>query len=288
MTDTVYIISRGRPGNLRRLLPYWHANDFEVCIVVDPRDRQDYTYSAMRWSGGDLRIICPIANDLGLGYARMFAVLHAASNGLDAIVMSDDDIVPASNTNAHLLIESARATGALGVGARVPWHDFSFKGLLQKHCDGIALGDLKEPILCPSGVAFRLFGIHVPTALEHNFDPNFDVQNEDGEYMRCGIAAGTPWMMDPRVEAVSVGGRFMTGGVRNALGLDEVMPDTPEERRALVPTHPRVLACHKLAHEHWPEFVSPPDRPLRTQWAKMYDRYIPGWRKRSALHGGSW
>lgn len=275
----VYIISRGRSKNVPKLLTAWkQQRDFKVVFVVDPFECHLYMQEVLRaneFSDHDARVVSPGQDNLGLGYARKFAVEHAAFNDIgESFVMSDDDIEPRVSSDAALLCKTAARSDAIAVGARVPYHDWS---MAPK--DGLTkLRDFDRVVFCPSGMAFRLFGVNVDNAMELNFDPRFTCQNEDSEFMRGHIERGTPWLLDVRVEAKSIGARYTPGGVRNYLG-DIAAEDVDADLE--------VKKCHMLAKQRWPDFVNAPTEPkIRTRWAKMYDTYMPGWRDRSAIHGG--
>jgi hypothetical protein len=165
-----------------------------------------------------------------------------------------------------LLLAEAALPGVLGIGAVRSIHD---------HFTGGAISRNTGVILCPGGWGFQLFGLNVRTALElGNFDPLLHSYGEDGELCRNGIRAGIPWRAHCDVKCAPIGKRYAPGGISTRFR-------RPEERTAAE------RECLTIIHDRWPYYTNRPENPLRVAWQRMLDHYIPDWRERSAIHGGS-
>lgn len=298
----IYIISRGRPGNVVKLKKRWAAIDFddnEIVLVVDSDDSWIAEYERLAGPGNLV-----FNRYRGVGGARATAVEHAAENGFRSIIMSDDDIAPAGpNTGSangyRELLDIAQHPNALGVGAYVDYHSFALRGHLDRLCipgkkDGysgydrvLAVGN--EGFICPTGIAFRMFGINIANAVKlcggSGFDSALWCQNEDGEFMRQGIGLlGIPWLLYPQAKAGSIGARYASGGVVDSLGLSESESGDAEA----VAKHDEVQRVWAEVHRRWPSYVNSPAsevRGIKTSWSRMMDKFIPDWREYSALHG---
>ena len=205
------------------------------------------------------------ARGLGIGFKRNFIVDHADNSGLRSIVIADDDHRPSGDTDTGLLLKEAGRSGVLGIGAAIPIYDRFTGGRLSR---------MAGPILCPGGWGFAVYGLNIDMALSvGSYDPLLTV-GEDAELWREGVKSGIPWRIHCDVKVTAVGKRNSPGGMtaRWATGA--------ERERA-------ELESRTLIYERWPDYASPPDKPFRMAWAKMLDHYIPDWRSRSALHGGS-
>ena len=278
MEDTVVIVSRGRPKHFARLLERWCIWGFDVILVLDEDDKTEEQYLDAIPDGDDTVLV--VENRYkGVGGAHQTGLEWAAEMGLRSIVFSNDDIWPVKDRNPAYLLRTADDKRALGVGAHVDYHDFALKPHLDRH-ELEPLRYWPRPFLCPTGIAFRLFALNVENACDiGGFDTEFTCQNEDGELMRQGIAHGFPWLIDPRVHATSLGGRYADGGVADYLGLKDAAA-------ADIARHNEVRRIHALAYKRWPTAVSHPSTgSIRTRWSKLYDANIPNWRDRSELHG---
>jgi hypothetical protein len=270
MPNTVYICTRDRLSNLSKVVPRWLEQDFRVVLVVEPEQEETHSDLAdeMGWpeEGKIIVDVVPLPrSNRGIGYSRHYAVSHAQQQKLKSIIMADDDIRPSQEQTMHHLITEAKKPGILGVGAVNRYVD---------HMNGGALSANSGVILCPGGWGGRLYGLNVNKAvILGNYDVKLDCLGEDDELKRQGIAAGIPWAVHCDVWADSIGSRFQPGGVQAYVGLDRT---SREERN------------HWLIHKTWPEYVSCPPKKFRMEWQKMLTDYIPEWRERSAIHGGTW
>lgn len=262
----VYIPTMNRYGNLERIVPLWMEQDFRVRLVVEPTEYNEHArlITRMGWTGLGVTVIPVQSPRRGIGYARRAAVLHAEHTGRKSIIMSDDDMKPAGDMLP--LLKAAEDSGALGVGAVRGIHDYFTGGAISR-TSGV--------ILCPGGWGFQLFGLNIAnTVLLGNFDERLHSYGEDGELARQGIKAGIFWRSHCDVKCAPIGKRYAPGGISTRFAKPEYRTDAERE-------------CLKIIHDRWPYYTNEPDKPLRVAWQRMLDHYIPDWRDRSALHGGS-
>jgi hypothetical protein len=263
---SVYIPTMNRYGNLERIVPLWLRQGFLVRLVVEPKEYDEHARFIMRmgWIGKGVTAIPVGSPGRGIGYARKACVLHAEHTGRKSIIMSDDDMRPAGDMRP--LLDAAADPGALGVGAVRGIHDYFTGGAISR-TSGV--------ILCPGGWGFQLFGLNVAnTVLLGNFDERLHSYGEDGELARQGIKAGIFWRSHCDVKCAPIGKRYAPGGISTRFAKPEYRTDAERQ-------------CLAIIHDRWPYYTNPPDRPLRVAWQRMLDHYIPDWRDRSALHGGS-
>lgn len=265
--NVVYICTRDRLNNLQKVVPRWLDQDFEVVLVVEPKE-EDSTEGLcfdLNWPADEVYIEPLPRHDQGIGYSRAHAVWHAQQRRLKSIIMADDDIRPATDSNMSLLINEARKPKTLGVGSVNRYVD---------HLNGGAISANSGVILCPGGWGGRLYGLNVGLAMNlGNYDLKLDCLGEDDELKRQGITVGIPWAVHCDVWAESIGSRFQPGGVQALTGQDR---KSREERN------------HWLIHKRWPKYISSPPKGFRMAWQQMLNDYIPDWKERSAIHGGVW
>ncbi len=265
--NTVYICTRGRINNLKKVVPRWLDQNFRVVLVVEKREYQEHLMVTGDYN--NVYVTGLPSKDRGIGYARSRAVDHASNSRLRSIIMADDDIRPAVDSSMSLLLREAEKPGTLGVGAVLRIHD---------HFTGGAVTANSGVILCPGGWGHRLYGLNVNKTMElGNYDTKLDCLGEDDELQRQGIAAGIPWLVHCDVWAESIGARNQPGGIES---LTRTVTGTTR------PT--RELQNHMYLFKRWPEYVSCPPKKFRMAWQRMLTDYIPDWRERSAIHGGHW
>lgn len=265
---TVYIPTMGRYANIARIVPLWLEQGMKVRLVVEPgAEYREYSriILAHQWTG--LVKAVPVSRrNNGIGYARGFCVHHAERDGLKSFIMSDDDMRPAPGSNMNELLAAAEDSDTIGVGAVRSIHDRFTGGAVSRNT-GV--------ILCPGGWGFQLFALNVANAIGlGNFDERLHSYGEDGELARQGIAAGIPWRVHCDVRCAPVGKRYDPGGI-NTRFLNRAKRTAAE------------IECLTIIHDRWPAYTNAPDRPLRVAWQKMLSDYIPGWKAKSAIHGGS-
>jgi hypothetical protein len=264
---TVYIATRGRQGNIRRIVPKWLDSGQPVRLFTE--DEETDTLLAMikqeEW-GSNVRV-SSTGKARGIGAIRNRMVRHAARHDELSIILAEDDASPHVDSDWEELLRIAALPDVLGIGATRPLHDrFSHGFTAQKH----------GPILCPGGWGFVLHGLNVPNAIRAgNYDPKLHTIGDDAELARNGIAQlGIPWLVHCDVRWDSLGTRYAAGGI-NARFAEDLDARAAAERQ-----------CFAIIHERWPAYTNEPGRPLRVQWQKMLDDYLPEWRKSSAMHGG--
>jgi hypothetical protein len=200
----------------------------------------------------------------GIGHTRNFLISLAASYGLESIIMADDDMRPKHNMLE--MAEAARHHRVLGITARYSYHDLVL---------GPSVKQRDDLILLPS-LTFKLVAINVQNALEiGNFDSHLDGL-EDNDFALRGLQAGYPWMIHCGTYSTATGPRYAPGGLSDYCGTKNIDPefDVP-------PWYDRV-------YKKWPDFISGHQtHKIRFAWRKAYDKFIPGWRNYSSLHGGS-
>jgi hypothetical protein len=265
---TVYIMTRDRQDNLRKIVPRWLDQNMRVVLVTERSEQDEHVRLVRRerW-GSDRVIVISPQRERGIGHKRRYAVNHAKALGLQSIIMSDDDMQPANNTDMNSILWEARNPKVLGIGATRSLHDRNSRGAVSAN-HGL--------ILCPGGWGMQMFSLNIENTLAvGNFDSELDCFGEDAELERMGIATiGIPWLVHCDVRCNAIGVRYDPGGI-NAYITDGT--------RAL-----REVACRRIIHERWPMYASHPERKPRMLWQKMLDDYIPNWRERSAIHGGRW
>jgi len=265
----VYIPTMKRPGHLLKVVPRWIEQGVPVRLVVAAGEFSDTMdlRSENRWNQDGLMVVRLPPSVAGIGAIRDYIIHHAERNDRRSIIMADDDVYPSRDSDFWELLRLAERPDVLGIGATRPIHD---------RFTGGAISANSGPILCPGGWGFNLYGLNVRNALAAGgYDPLLDADGEDAELARLGIARlKIPWMAHCDVRYGTLGRRFEQGGL-NAL-FDEDLESrlkAQEANRALI-------------HSRWPLYVSAPGKRYRQMWQLMLNDYIPGWKSRSAIHGG--
>lgn len=263
MPNVVYIPTRNRYANLKKIIPRWLDQDFKVVLVVDQPEYNEHVYFAEQYYGS-VEVAATPDPGRGIGYTRAWAVCHAKARRLTSIIMSDDDLRPAISSDMSMLISEAAKPSVLGIGAVRQILDHFTQGAISRN---------RGVILCPSGWGFQMFALNIETTIRTgNFDKRLDCFGEDAELMRQGIAAGIPWMVHCDVWSESIGPRYAPGGL---------MAYAPYDRQQ------REIECRRIIHERWPAYTSKPEARPRMAWQRFYDDMIPHWREMSAIHGGA-
>jgi hypothetical protein len=263
---TVYIPTRGRPDNIRKIVPRWLEIGQAVRLVTE-HEEVDGLLALKRdenW-GGNVRV-STTGGAKGIGAIRHNIVVRAAHTGHDSIILAEDDASPDVHSDWDELLRIAALPNVLGIGATRPIHDRFSGGAVSRNYG---------PILCPGGWGFVLFGLNVHNAIRAgNYDPKLHTIADDAELARNGIATlGLPWLVHCNVRWSSLGTRYAAGGINARFGEDR-------EKRAAAERE-----CFAIIHERWPAYTNAPDKPLRMQWQKFLDRYLWAWREDSAMHG---
>lgn len=283
MTNIVAIPTRGRWDRLEKITDAWLYHGFRVVYFTElDQDVDASQFLAKCWdkhgyTNGNVNI-CYFEEPVGkgIGHARNRIVDWADREGIRAFVMSDDDCYPSYHGDARhngalvppsALLEAVKAYPILACAASHSQQNHFLGGLLESHYN--------EVVLAANGICFQMFAINTERALDAgNFDPSLKVY-EDSEFMRCGIKAGFPWGLHTGVRMVKTGRSGDPGGIQDYI-------DVAYRETALVEETRNLLA------DRWGEdIIARPPKRARQSWAKMYDRYIPNWKKFSAGHGGS-
>jgi hypothetical protein len=251
---------------------------FDVVFSVEPDELEKYEAEIDRAGAREFAscIALPDRN-LGVGFSRTFCLEHAASDGLESIICSDDDIKPNTGRNGESdagmdkLIEICEDPMVLGCTAYYSYLDLML---------GIKGKDRKDVIIAPNCIV-RLFGLNVKESLDlGGFDASLKC-GDDADFLIRGIYAGFPWLIHLGAKAVSFAPRFATGGVaalEDAVSVGEVKGAKGDATREAV----RIIA------EKFPDIATAvrPDK-LSYKWRQLYDNELPDWKHWSPLHGGN-
>lgn len=250
----VYIPTRARAHLLKKVLPKWQEQkNAEVVLVVEG------------WEFDDIqRLAAPYANvwveklrrfDKGIAYARQQILGMAHFDGLDKIIMCDDDLYPTVESDVSKLLDLPDM--ALGMGASVSYYGLMFGNENLKRDD---------PLLCYNALGKRLFSIDVATAFEvGGYDVRLHTFGSDNDIVRQGAKdMQTLWYVHAGVKATSISKRYEPGGLQDFAG---------QSRQS------REKHCHKIMHSKWPKYISSPDRRFACQWKKLMDDFIPDWKE---------
>lgn len=258
----VYIPSRGRPENVAKLAKAWDTELFDVVFMVEPDEVKPYRDNVP----SDLFITVAVealpGRNLGVGFSRSRCVEHADADGLEAIILSDDDIKPI--TGMDLLIEAAENPLTLGVTSYHSYLDLAL-GTKGRHRDDIIVAHQSF---------MRLWAINISNVKAiGGFDKNLKCI-DDNELKFRAVMSGFPWMIHFGAKSASFGKRFAAGGV-SALG-----------DRAVENAADRIVDKHRL---YTPHLISRVDTPkaIQYKWSKIHDHFLPGWRDWSEKHGGN-
>lgn len=260
----VYISSRGRVANARKVVPIWHNQGFEFDIFIAVEPDEFYLYAnGLSECGINYAEILPLPRpNQGLAYSRKFCVTHAASFGWESIIATDDDIKPVHGVENTVM--DAAHPKALGITIRYSYHDLALGDKIR------SLGGI---ILQPNGM-FRMVALNVNNVMRlGNYDPNAD-NCEDADLMLRGLEAGFPWMVDLDSKAASIGKRHEPGGSLDYINtIGRSIYDHTHKKPILVKKFPEIATSNS-------------EGKTRVAWLKAHDKYLPDWRKWSALHGG--
>lgn len=278
MSNQVFIPSRGRWEQAKKLIQPWVKEGFGINFVVEPSELLKYEDHVGQWAK-----VYPLRLDnLGIGNSRGHCVELAASFGLRSFILADDDIKPARvDANMAGLVECAAAKKVMGITARYSYHDLCLGGDKIKGRDDL--------ILLPTGT-FRLVALNVNNVLDlGNYDKTLEYAEDCDLFLR-GLQAGYPWMVHLGTYSNSIGTRYEPGGMLDFACKSTLCSEIPDEQNVL---QYKKADWHKRIHDKWPEFVNEhtakcagKQNCIRISWRKAYDTYIPDWKKYSMLHGG--
>lgn len=263
----VFIPSRGRWDGARKLTDAWFKEGFDVNWVVEPSEWATYANRVE-----DAKVYPLPMKDGGIAYSRNHCVNLAASFGHQSIILADDDIKPYyKGGNMDILVKNAEHPKVLGITARYSYHDLCL-GPDIKGCDDL--------ILLSTGT-FRLVALNVKNVLDlGNYDIKLDYAEDCDLFLR-GLKAGYPWMVHLGTYSSSIGTRYEPGGMLDFAG----GKDNLAEHKGW---------WHEDIQEKYPDLINEHTEKCRgkqncisIQWKRAYNKYMPDWKKYSALHGGN-
>ena len=293
----VYIPTKGRPHLMEKIVPAWWGQGYEVRLVVERKDAEAYKEAvqklkkqAMHQGVTTTRMIVLPASDQGIGYARNRIIRLAYGQGLETIIMADDDVKPRQynglfNTDDMALLQDAVLNAKYNDHT---WTDRPILGcapLYSFHNSSIALDGLpkrdqeegrRRVFIAHTGLFQRCYALNVGLVMKlGNFDPGFAVDKEDNDLILNGINMGLPWTFHTGVWFNSIQGRYAPGGIRQLMDNENNKFDWAK-------------ACWLLLKQKWPLFVNDPAtaKSPRVSWAKAWDAKFPGWKMYHAMKDG--
>jgi hypothetical protein len=268
MANTVFIPSRGRIDSAQKLAKVWESQGFGVHFVTEYYETDNYIKAINNEKVTVHRLPDP---NRGIGYSRMHAVNLAASFGYKSIILADDDIRPSNYSNMVDLCRCANNPKILGITARYGYHDL---------CLGQLIRNRDDIILLPTGT-FRLIALNVNNVLDiGNYDKHLEYAEDCDLFLR-GLAAGYPWMIHLGTKSNSTGNRYQPGGMLDYAGGEDKLKAKKRD-------------WHEQLYAKYPDVVNNPAKAdftkqnsIRISWRRAYDKYLPGWKNWSMLHGGN-
>jgi hypothetical protein len=316
----VYIPSRGRAHNIDKVVPRWLLQRYQPRIVIEASDWEEY--NALRASRIEsdgawqfVRLIKLPESGMGIGYARQFALQHAAGydahrksycrnhDAVSSFIMADDDVMPKvpGNLWAHHMIRLQQAvdnTGYIGCAAVHSYQDLICGGFLKKdfafdHKTSNGVSVKGRPCIAPNGSFGQCFAVNTQSAIHiGGFDPELTVAYEDNDFMMRCISKGVPWLFHSGVWMDRLGGRFAAGGISDYCDVSQsTAKQVNKDIHYLISQgceySQKLLDCRIRMKSKWDYYTSDPHgKAFRISWKKLYDGQIPSWRSQSALHGG--
>jgi hypothetical protein len=247
----------------------WDDEMFDVVFMVEPDEVDMYTSACPKEyrDNGMVSVFGLPDTNLGVGLSRAMCLEHAAMDGLESIIMSDDDVKPSSGMDG--LIDVAADPLVLGITS---W--YSYLDLML----GIKGKNRNDVIICPSSI-FRIFGLNVQNVIGiGNYDEELRM-TDDADLMIRGIVEGFPWMIHLGAKSASMGARWQPGGID---ALEKQASSGKETANVL-----KVEACDYLQNK-FPDWVRRPrEDKISFKWRVIYDENLPEWKHWSPLHGGN-
>lgn len=265
MSPRVYITSRGRPDNVRKLLPAWEAEGFSVYFMVEPDEAETYraAIDSIPHTNSVTVLSLPDKN-LGVGYSRADCLAHAQADGQQSVLLSDDDVKP-YNGGMESMLEFACGPRVLGVTA---WHDYIDFAL------GVKGKERTDAIISPS-IFMRIWALNIDNVLSIGGIDRSIKCIDDAELKFRAHTHGYPWVINFGAKVRSFAKRYAEGGV-NLLGDNAIDVATDQ----ILDKHRPHLDSGLIRRGGKPEQV-------KYNWVKIHDRFMPGWRNWSEKHGGN-
>jgi hypothetical protein len=253
-----YIPTRARAHLLKKVLPKWEKqnNVGAVILVVEPWEGKEMMALARPYDKVWVEILPRF--DRGIAYARQRILRIAKTDGLDRIIMCDDDLYPSVGQDVSKLLEFPEGEHpTLGMGASLSFYGLTFGNdtLRERH----------DPLLCYNALGKRLFGIDVNAALEiGGYDIRLHSFGSDNDIVRQGAKdLQSLWYVHAGMKATSIGKRYEPGGIEDLAG----------------DRHAREVQCHEIMYGKWPKYVTPPTSRFMCKWKKLMDDFIPDWKE---------
>lgn len=269
---TVFIPTRNRTHNIAKVLPKWAQQEHieHVFLVTEPDERKVYKRfikDELDLPRDFVSVIRPTRSNIGIGATRKFIVQRAEDEGLDRIIVSDDDAYPVPDTDITQLCDDLTGLQSIGIGAC-----FSFYGLMLGN-DLLRVGRYAnaqgKPYLVPGGMGYIMFSLDIQRAIEAgNYDRRLHTFWEDAELVRDGMKElGYAWHVHTGAWATSIGKRFMPGGLSDFAG----------KRRSQGEKE-----CHKIVYDKWgSRYISNPSKRAACRWQNLLDDFVDGWRDKA-------
>lgn len=252
---TVYIPTRQRPQLLSRAIATWKPYGYPIVVVTD---------NSREVPRSDVMTISPSKKKAGVGYARQLMLADAKKRKESVIIMADDDHIPRGDIEG--MVEFASRSDVLGVGA--------WKNIFGSFMRGTVLGQVgargeDRAFLTTGSMGYNVWALNVKNAVAAGgFDGRLRFA-EDAELVRQGIVKlGLPWYIFTGARAQEM----MSSKRLRAERIGGVA--TLESTREKV-----VNQAHAIIHQTWPDYVSPPGKPYRCAWKRMYTDHVKvdGW-----------
>ena len=252
----IIFVSRDRVDTMRQVLPRWLEQDLPILILTEPG--QVARYKKMVHEDLEIKKEIVIAGhpkrNKGVGYARMRSVEVAQTFGVDAFVLSDDDMIITKGNVRKLLrfVDDERSIICAGwmpnYGLWVP--------------DGNKIGKEDNLVIPCGGARDRVMAINTALALAAgNFHPGLKWLDTQ-EMNRRGIRAGHLWYIHSGVHIAMINKPRDPGGIQAVF-------KTEEEREK------QGRKDHETVYKLWgPKYISQPPKRMATRWLKMAEDFI--------------
>ena len=265
----VFIPTRGRYRDIGKLCDVWQNKNFDVHHMVEPQEAEMYDRNVP--AGTHCHVLDH--SNAGVAYSRAQCVNLARRYGFKSMLLADDDIKPSTRRPDGMaeILEACQHPKILGMTARYSYHDL---------CLGPDIKCMDDIILLSTGT-FRLVGLNVDNVFElGNYDTLLEY-GEDCDLFLRGLKAGFPWMVHLGSFSNSIGTRYQPGGMTDFVKANgwDLAGCKAEWHIDLWERYPDIINKHTDKCKGKQNCIS-------IQWKRAYDRYMPGWRKWSALDGG--
>jgi len=255
MSRGVIIVTRDRIETLRKTLPNWLEQELPILLLTEKNQVAKHQ-ALIKELGAKKEIVVaghPKKNQ-GVGYARMRAVEIADTFGIEAFIMSDDDM-KITKGHPNVLLDFVAAGKAIICGGWMPNYG-------QWVPDGNRISKESNLVVPCGGARDRVMAINTKLALvAGNFHPKLKTLDTQ-EMNRRGIKIGHLWWIHSGCHIAMVNKPHDDGGI-------QAMYKTEKERAA------QNLKDHELTFKLWgPKYISPPPKRMSTKWLILATDYI--------------